>query len=117
MATGMQINSIAIDSPMDEKGSYHFHRPIISRNGRGHAVLAPYSTLEWHFDYLTAAQWAWWVSGILLSQPYQEYTQCELFNEVGTLTTYTHCIVYKPTYSRIQDGLFWDVDVLIDWIY
>lgn len=117
MATGMQINSIAIDSPMDERGTYQFDRPIISRNGRGHGVLAPYATLTWNFEYLTTDQMNWWINGILLGQPYQEYGQCKLFNEVGVLTTYSHCVVYKPTYQRFQDGLIWGVEVVIDWIY
>jgi hypothetical protein len=113
----MQINNIAIDAPMDERGTYRFERPIIGRNGRGAGILAPYATLTWNFDYLTLNQMNWWIAGILLSQPYQEYFQCKLFNEVGTLTTYSHCIVYKPTYGRMQDGLIWDVEVIIDWIY
>jgi hypothetical protein len=117
MATGMQINSIAIDQPMDESGTYHFARPVIGTNGRGAAILAPYATLTWRWDYLTPTQMNWWINGILLAAASQEYTQAKFFNEVGVLTTYAHCIVYKPTYARFQDGLLWEVEVIIDWIY
>lgn len=117
MATGMQINSIAILAPMDERGSYRFDQEILGRNGRAAAVPAPYATVTWDFDYLTKDEYAWWYSTLLSGQPSQEYTQCKFFNAVGTLTTYSHCVVLRPTYERFQDGLLWGVRVVIDWIY
>ena len=117
MATGMQINSTAIPSPMDERGVYVFAVPVLSRNGRGAAIAAPYATLTWQFDYLTLTELAWWVTTLLGGALSGEYTQAKFFNHLGALTTYTHCIVQRPTYSRFQDGLAWDVTVQIDWIY
>ncbi len=117
-ATGMQINSTAIPNPMDERGSYHFEPPaVVGKNGQGLAVTAGASKLTWQWPVLSKADFTWWVTTLLGGAASAEYTQCKFFDHTQTLTTYTHCIVYKPTYSRIQDGLFWDVDVLIDWIY
>lgn len=119
MATGMQINNVAIPSPMDERGLYYFDRAAISKNGRGAATYAPYSTLQWQWDYLTldSSNFAWWVTTLLGGAASAEYTQAKFFNKVGTLTTYSHCIVYAPTYERLQDGLAWNVQLTIDWIY
>lgn len=119
MATGMQINNIAIPSSLDERGTYSFAQPPLGRNGRGTAIAAPYATLTWQFDYmaLDTTGLAWWVTSLLSGALSAEFTQCKLFNHLGVLTNYTHCIVQRPTYSRFQDGLAWDVTVQIDWIY
>lgn len=119
MATGMQINSVAIPSPMDERGLYSFDRQVISKNGRGAAAFAPYSTLQWQWDYLLldTTGLAWWVSTLLSGAASAEYAQCKLFNKVGALITFSHCIVYAPTYEKFQDGLAWNVQLTIDWIY
>lgn len=119
MATGMQINSTAIPSPMDERGVYSFAVPVLTRNGRGAAIAAPYATLTWQFDYLAldTTGLAWWVTTLLSGALSAEYTQAKFFNHLGVLTTYTHCIVQRPIYARLQDGLAWDVTVQIDWIY
>jgi hypothetical protein len=119
MATGMQINNIAIPSPMDERGIYLFDTPLLARNGRGAAVAAPYSALQWKFDYLAldTTGLGWWVTTLLGGAMSAEFTQAKFFNFLGALTTYSHCTVYRPTVGRIQDGLAWDVTVTIDWIY
>ena len=119
MATGMQINSIAIPCPMDERGVYAFDRAVISKNGRGAATYAPYSTLNWQWDYLAldTSNLAWWITTLLSGAASAEFTQCKLFNKVGALTTFSHCTVYAPTYERLQDGLAWNVQLTIDWIY
>lgn len=117
MATGMQINNTAIPDPMDARGAYAFSQPAIGRNGRGAAVVAPYSVLTWTFDYLTPAEYAWWATTLLGGAASAEYTQAKLFNALGALTTYTHCVVMRPSYARYQDGLMHEVTVTIDWIY
>lgn len=117
MATGMQINNIAILDPMDAKGEYFFDTPIVGSNGRGLSTPAPYSVLTWHFDSLTAAEYAWWFTTLLSGAASAEFSQCKLFNQVGALTTYTHCVVRRPTYGEFRDGLMYDVTVVIDRIY
>lgn len=118
MATGMQINSTAIQAPMDEAGSYTFDpgAPIIV-NGRGLAVTTPYATVRWQFETLTPAQMAWWCTTLLNGAASVEFNQCKLFNHLGSLTTYSHCVVTRPTYERFQDGLLYGVQVTIDRIY
>ncbi len=118
MATGMQINGIAIPDPMDADGVYSFDPGVTGiANGRGLAVPAPYATLTWQFDSLTPAQMAWWCTTLLGGAAAAEFSQCKLFNHVGALTTYTHCVVTRPASERIRDGLLQNVRVVIDRIY
>ena len=117
MATGMQINNIAIPSPMDERGLYLFDLPALGRNGRGAAIAAPGATLRWDFVYMTPDEYAWWVTTLLDNALSAEFTQCKFFNHKGVLTAYTHCIVLRPTYDHFRDGVMNNVAVMIDWIY
>lgn len=118
MATGMQINNIAIQSPMDEDGEYAFDPgEVLGDNGRGASITAPYATLTWRFEFLTPAQMAWWCTTLLGGAASAEFTQCKLFNHLGALTTYSHCLVRRPTYERFRDGLLYGVTVVIGWIY
>lgn len=117
MASGMKIGGTAILAPMDEEGSYYFDPgQVIARNGAGAAIVAPYASILWRFDFLTLAKLQWWTTTLLAGAAYKEYTSAELFNNAGVLTTFTHCVVLRPTYSRFQDGLAWDVSVVIDQI-
>ena len=117
MPTGMQINNIAIQSPMDEDGAYAFvPGEILVRNGRAAAVAAPAATLTWRFESLTRAQMAWWCTTLLAGAASAEFTQCKLFNHLGDLTTFAHCVVLRPTYEQWQDGRLYGVTVTIDQI-
>ena len=115
MATGMQINSTAIPAPMDERGIYKFSPPaIVGRNGAGAAVTAGYSSLSWQWPFLKQTDFAWWITTILAGAASAEFSQCKLINHLQTLTTYTHCIVYRPDYERIENGLYYNVTLTIE---
>lgn len=117
-ATGMQIGGIDIQSPMDADGGYAFDPgEVLESNGRGASVTVPYATLTWRFESLTPAQMAWWCTTLLGGAASAEFSQCKLFNHIGALTTFAHCIVRRPTYEQFEDGLLKGVTVVIDWIY
>lgn len=114
MASGMQINSTAIPSPMDERGAYKFEPPAeVARNGQGLSVTAGASRVIWRWPYLSASDMAWWVTTLLSGAASAAFTQAKFFNHAQTLTTYTYCIVYRPQYDRIENGLFMDVSLEI----
>jgi len=116
-ATGMQINSTAIPNPMDERGSYHFEPPaVIGKNGQGLAVTAGASKLTWQWPTLSKADFTWWTTTLLSGAASAEYTQCKFFDHTLTLTTYTHCIVNRPTYERIAGGAYVNVTIEIEGI-
>lgn len=115
MATGMQINSIAIPSPMDERGSYKFSPPaVVARNGAGLAVTAGTRSLSWQWPYMARTDFVWWTTTLLAGAASAEFTQCKLINDQQTLTTYTHCIVHRPDYERIENGLYYNVTLTIE---
>ena len=116
MATGMQINSTAIPSPMDERGAYKFSPPaVVGRNGAGQAITAGNgSILTWQWPYLKQSDFAWWITTVLSGAASAELSQCRLINHLQTLTTYTHCFVYRPDYERIENGLYHNVSLTIE---
>ncbi len=118
MASGMQINNSAIPSPMDERGAYKFNPPaILGRNGRGTAIAAPFASIEWKFPFLTVTDMAYWITTLLAGAASAEFTQAKFFNNAGTLTTYSHCTVLRPTFDQFVSGVFENVTVQIDLIY
>ena len=115
MATGMQINSVAIPSPMDERGAYRFNPPaVVAKNGQGLAVTAGASTISWQWIYLSKADFTWWITTLLGGAASAAYTQAKFFNHTLTLTTYAYCIVHRPTYERIENGLYMNVALEIE---
>lgn len=116
-ATGMQIGNIDVPPPMDAAGDYAFDPGApVARNGRAAVVAAPYATLTWRFESLTPEQMAWWCTTMLAGAPSAEFSRCRLFNHLGALTTYSRCVVQRPTYGQWRDGLLHDVTVIIDQI-
>ena len=118
MPSGMEINSSAIPSPMGERGAYKFNPPaVLGRNGRGTVIAAPAASLEWKFSFLTVTEMAYWMTTLLAGGASAEFTQAKFFNHAGTLTTYTHCTVLRPTFDQFVGGAFENVTIQIDQIY
>lgn len=118
MTTGMQINSTALPAPMDERGDVYLFQPppTVARNGAGLAVTAGVSRLTWRWASMSAADFAWWTTTLLGGAASVEFTQAKFMNHLQTLTTYTHCIVHRPTFETVRNGLYINVTVEIEQI-
>ena len=114
----MKLNNQTIPSPMDNKGSYRWEPPpIIGRNGQGAAITGTYASVTWEWAALTPAEYGFWITTLLQGQASATYTtNCQLYDHTQTLKTLTHCTVLRPTYERIENGLYIDVSLTIDQI-
>lgn len=118
MATGMKINNVAIPSPMDERGTYHYEPgAIVGRNGRGAAIAAPFATLTWTWQRLSLTDYTYWRTTILAGAASASFTtNTLLYDDLQVLKTITQCTVYRPTYETMQDGDYINVQLVIDGI-
>ncbi len=112
--TTASIDGHLIPDSIGQRGRYTYQPPeIVAINGRGEAVLAPFATVTWQWDYLTLDDYTYLVSTVL--------------NEAGSLTCTTGtilvdhlqravnvtCVVMRPSYSHIAGGLYRDVELKI----
>lgn len=109
-----KLNNVTIPDSIANRGKYHWEPPeILGENGAGTAVVAPYAEVTWKFPYMTASDYAWWVTTLLggaASLACESNTQ--LVNHLQAATNCT-CIVYRPSYESIQNGLYMNVEVRI----
>lgn len=112
----MEINHIAIPSPMDGKGEYRFEREILGRNGVGIDVEAPTATVTWRWPEMNKTDFTWWYTSLLSGLPAYAFSHAKLFDHVQALVTYSYCIVHRPTYERIVAGAYVGVVVEISHI-
>lgn len=116
--SGMQINSNDILAPMDEKGAYKFNpAPVVAKNGAGLAITAGYATVTWSWPWLSKADFQYWITTVCAGTAAKEFTQCKFVDNTGTLQTYSHCIVNRPDYEKIENGVFWNVTITIEAIH
>ena len=114
----MQINSIDIPTTMNDRGGYYWKpAEILGYNGKGEPVKADGQSLEWVYDELSADEWDWWATTLLGDAASAEFTQAQLYDDNKDLTTFTHCIVYRPVREKFLRGKHINVTISITDIY
>lgn len=111
-----QINSVTIPDSIALAGIYLPDPPAeIRRAANGVPIVEPYSAVNWTFDTMTLTDFTWWVTTLLSGAPGAEFTTAQLYNDLGTLTTYTHIIVKRPRHGGfIHSALVKDVVVRLE---
>ena len=109
-------NTIPVD--LAARGTYQFRPPeILIKNGKGLPVTGGTATLTWTFSFMTQAEWDFWSTTVLGGAPGKECSGLtQLYDHDKTLTTFTRCVVLRPEWDRIENGLFRDVVVTIEQI-
>lgn len=103
---------------MDDRGAYVWMPPeTLGYTGNGAPIRLTGSTLEWTYDRLNDAEWEWWTQTLLGGESYAEFTQAQLYDDDRALTTFTHCIVYRPVREKFVQGYHTNVVVRITDIY
>jgi hypothetical protein len=112
MAT--KINNINIPATIANRGQYRYDPPaILAENGEGAAVAGPYAEITWKFPHMTLADYTWWRTTLLAGAASLTCaSNTTLVNDLQTEFNCT-CIVHRPTYERIQNGLYINVEVKI----
>lgn len=113
MATGMQIDNKNLPAPMDAGGTYRFEYEKLGRSGMGLDIDAATATVTWQWPMMTLADFTWWNTTLLGGQRSAQFSQAKLFNQLQVLTTFTACVVHRPTYQEIRSGAYYDVAVEI----
>lgn len=114
----MEIDGQTIPTSMTDRGGYKWQQAeTLGINGLGLPVQADGSSLSWLFDVLNDAEWEWWTQTLLAGEDSAEFTSAILYNDNGALTTFNHCIVYRPVHENIWLGDHINVTVLIADIY
>ena len=114
----MQINHNTILSVapyyMGDGGTYIPKPPAtVRQNGLGLDVVAGYSSVEWSWEYLTAADYTWWTV-LLVEAPSLQFSHAYLYDHHSALITYSNCVVHRPTFEKIVGDTYYNVRLLID---
>ena len=110
-----QINSITLPSTIDRGSFLPIPRKEIRKAANGLAIVEPYSTVEWSWDYMLLTDFVWWTTTLLSGAYSAEYTTAQLYNDEGVLTSYTHIIVNRPTHGGfIHSGAVQNVTVKLE---
>ena len=116
----MEINSIEIPATMVTRNyGYDWQEPAILgyTGSRAPITATTGATLTLTFPRLDETQWTWWITTLLSAADYAEFSQCILYDNDKALTTFSHCIVYKPVRGKFLEGYHTDVTVFITDIY
>lgn len=116
----MQINSLTIPTSMTTEGrySYDFKPPkTVGYNGRKRPIKPGNASLTWTFALMDDDEWEWWTQTLLGGADSGEFDQCQLYDDDRALTTFTHCIVYRPVRGEWEAGKHANVVVEIVDIY
>lgn len=120
--TGIRINLsgtlTALPSTMDGRGTYVFEPPqIVRKNGIGEAVTSGFSKLTWKWKSLTQTQWNFintTVLGGAASKTITGANAIKLYNHMNVLTTYTNCVIQRPTFENVAWGRYinvsWEIE-------
>jgi len=105
----MHLGGTTIPDSIGKSGRYLINREVLRYNGDGEAVTANYSILVWTFPLMTISDFTW-IATTLLSGNYSvKYTSASLKNDLGTDTSYTNAVAYRPTYGVATGGWLADV--------
>lgn len=109
------INGVTIPATIDNHGSYKYTpAEIVGKNGLGELVVAGFASITWTFPYMTFSDFDWWRVTLLTNLRYRRFTAAQLWDDGRTLTSFTNCIVNRPTYEKISSGAYTNVTVLIE---
>ena len=111
----VKINNITIPTTIANRGRYNYQPPaILGINGAGAAVVSPYAAITWQFAHMTLSDYTWWRTTLLGGAASLTCTaNTTLLNDLQAEINCA-CIVMRPTYERIQNGLYINVEVKID---
>jgi len=109
------INNIAVPASIADRGQYYYTPPeIVGFNGQGAAITAGYGRAVWRFSTMSADDYAWWRTTLLNGAASlvcgNNTTLVDDFQDDMTCT----CVVMRPSYERIQNGLYINVEVRIE---
>lgn len=110
-----KLNNITIPDSIANRGRYVWQRPeIIGINGQHTAVTAPYARVVWQWSHMTLADYTWWRTTLLAGAASLTCSaNSQLVDDLQVLKSIT-CVVLQPSYERIQNGLYMDVEVRIE---
>lgn len=110
-----KLNNVTIPDSIANRGRYVWQRPeVIGVNGQGAAVVAPYARVVWQWPYMTLADYTWWRTTLLAGAASLTCSaNSQLVDDLQVLQSIT-CVVFRPDYARIQNGLYMDVEVRVE---
>jgi hypothetical protein len=116
----MSIGGTALLSTIENhtSQSYRFHAAENTADrGDGVAILAPYASLTWTFDYMSISDYDWITQTLLSDSASAKFTTASLYNDNRTVINYTvNVTVRRPTHDGISAGLYRNVVWQIDYI-
>ena len=87
--------------------------PKTVTDGNGFPVSIGYPEITWTFERLTSTEYAWWATTICDGEAYQEFTVASLRDNLDVQKSFTHCVVFYPTFEKREYGAYFNVTVKI----
>jgi hypothetical protein len=111
----MHLGGTTIPTSIEQSGGhYRIDRERLRQNGEGEAVVSGYYTLTWTFPQMSLSDFTWIASTLLGGAASVKYTSAQLYNKLGTLTTYTNAVAHEPTWETARGGYLENVTWVID---
>lgn len=110
-----KLNNVTIPTSISERGRYLWQPPeIMTINGQGAAVVAPYARVVWQWPHMNLSDYTWWRTTLLSGAASLTCSaNSQLVDDLQVLRSIT-CVVMRPSYERIAAGLYMNVEVRID---
>lgn len=100
----MHLGGTTIPTTIDGRGRYLYRKEVLRTNGDGETVVSGYATVTWTFEFMDMSDFTW-IATTLLGGAYSvKYSSAQLYNDLGTLTTYTNAVALRPVYEFAQNG-------------
>lgn len=111
----MQIDGNTIPDPMASRGRYvPADPPILATNGRNEPVTGGYPSVTWSWDWIDGTDYDFWATTVLGGARSAVLTgTTQLYDTARDLVTYASATVIKPTFERIENGIYYNVTVEI----
>lgn len=112
----VKINNIAIPSTMNARAlDYKFEFPVIAKNGAGDAIQSTGAVIQWTWSYLTLSEYQWWKTTLLGEAMSKAFSSnITLYNDEQAEQNFSYVIVNRPTYGKLEAGLFRDVTLIME---
>lgn len=110
-----KLNNVTIPDSIADRGQYRYEPPeILGENGEADAVTARFARVTWRFPHMTLADYTWWRTTLLGGAASLKCTtNTQLVDDLQQAIDCA-CVVHRPTYERIQNGLYINVEVKIE---
>lgn len=104
-----------MSSSLETRAQHTYNAGRVIYNGQGLQQTGGLPSITLSFNWLSAAEWTWFATTILNGERSRvlDTFDTKLYNDDFVLTTYSSCVIHKPTFEEYKNGYRRNVEVRI----